>query len=130
MKFSVEHIGIAVEKPIEMAKWYKDVLGFEIKFSGEDSEKAVAFITDADNKVMLELGKIPGLNPLYNSLSHHLQFHIALKSDDQDTDMKFLIQNGAKFIEKCPITRADDYLVVLKDPWGNCIQLSKRGNQI
>lgn len=130
MKFSVEHIGIAVEKPIEMAKWYKDVLGFEIKFSGEDSEKAVAFITDADNKVMLELGKIPDVNPLHNSLSHHLQFHIALKSDDPDTDMKFLIQNGAKFIEKCPITRTDDYLVVLKDPWGNCIQLSKRGNQI
>ena len=56
MKYSIEHIGICVSHPIEMAKWYKEVLGFEIKFSGEDSEKAVAFITDADNKFMLELG--------------------------------------------------------------------------
>jgi catechol 2,3-dioxygenase-like lactoylglutathione lyase family enzyme len=52
MNYGIEHIGIAVEKPIEMARWYKNVLGFEIIFSGEDSEKAVAFVADADNKVM------------------------------------------------------------------------------
>jgi catechol-2,3-dioxygenase len=130
MKFNIEHIGIRVENPIEMAKWYKDVLGFKIKFSGADSEKAVAFITDAANTVLLEIGKVPGVKPLHNSLSHHLQFHIALKSDDPDADTKYLIQNGAKFIEKCPITRAGDYLVVLKDPWGNCIQLSQRKSKI
>jgi Predicted ring-cleavage extradiol dioxygenase len=130
MKYSIEHIGIAVEKPIEMARWYKEVLGFEIKFSGEDSEKAVAFVADADNKVMLELGKVPGVKPLRNSTSHHLQFHIALKSEDPDEDAKHLVQNGAKFVEKCPIARAGDYLVVLEDPWGNCIQLSKRNSKI
>lgn len=130
IKHSIEHIGIAVEKPIEMARWYRDVLGFEIKLSGEDSEKAVAFVIDTENKVMLEFGKVPGVKPLRNSTSHHLQFHIALKSEDPDKDAENLVHSGAKFIEKCPITRAGDYLVVLEDPWGNCIQLSKRNSKI
>ncbi len=38
-KFEIEHIGICVEKPIEMAKWYHETLGFNIKFCGEDEEK-------------------------------------------------------------------------------------------
>lgn len=58
-RFEIEHIGIAVEKPIEMAKWYQEVLGFNIKFSAEDEEKGVAFLTDGSDKVMLELGKVP-----------------------------------------------------------------------
>jgi hypothetical protein len=33
---------IAVDKPIEMAKWYKEALGFNFKFSVEDEEKGVA----------------------------------------------------------------------------------------
>jgi catechol-2,3-dioxygenase len=130
MRYSIEHIGISVDKPIEMAQWYKDVLGFEIKFAGEDSDKAVAFVSDAARKVMLEFGKIPGVNPLKDNTSHHLQLHIALKSVNPDEEAKVLVQKGAKFIEKCPITRPGDLLIVLEDPWGNCIQLSKRNKKI
>ena len=32
-KCEIEHIGISVEKHIEMANWYHEVLGFDIKFS-------------------------------------------------------------------------------------------------
>ena len=42
---------------MKMANWYREVLGFEVKFVAEDSEKAVAFVTNADNKAMVELGK-------------------------------------------------------------------------
>jgi hypothetical protein len=38
---------------MKMANWYREVLGFEVKFVAEDSEKAVAFVTDADNKAMV-----------------------------------------------------------------------------
>ncbi|VVB62588.1 Uncharacterised protein [uncultured archaeon] len=38
-KFEIEHIGICVEKPIEMAKWYQETLGFNIKFSAQDEGK-------------------------------------------------------------------------------------------
>ena len=126
MAYSIEHIGISVPQPIEMASWYKQALGFEILFSGQNAEKSVAFICDSNKTVVLELGQIPGVAPLRNCLNHHLQFHIALKSDNPDLDADKLIQNGAKFIEKCPITRDGDYLIVLEDPWGNCIQLAQR----
>jgi glyoxylase I family protein len=126
MTYNIEHIGISVSQPIEMAAWYKQVLGFEIIFSGQDSEKAVAFVCDSNRKVVLEFGKIPNISPLRNCLEHHLQFHLALTSEDPDIDSDKLVQKGAKFIEKCPVTREGDYLIVLEDPWGNCIQLSKR----
>jgi catechol-2,3-dioxygenase len=125
-KYEIEHIGICVEKPIEMANWYHETLGFNIKFSAEEEEKAVAFLTDASDEVMLELGKLPDVPPLTNGLSHHLQFHIALSSVDPDKDADFLMSKGATFIEKCPIKRPGENLIVLRDPWGNTIQLVKR----
>lgn len=125
-KNEIEHIGIAVEKPIEMANWYHETLGFNIKFSAQDEEKGVAFLTDSSDKVMLELGKIPGVLPLTRGLSHHLQLHIALKSDDPDRDAEYLVSKGAAFIEKCPIKRPGENLIVLSDPWGNTIQLVRR----
>jgi hypothetical protein len=40
-----------------MAKWYQETFGFNIKFSAQDEEKAVAFVTDGSGRVMLELGR-------------------------------------------------------------------------
>jgi hypothetical protein len=115
-----------VNEPIKMANWYKETLGFYIRFSAEDGEKAVAFLTDGGGRVMLELGRLPGVLPLAEGLSHHLQLHIALKSDDPERDAQYLVSMGARFIEKCPIMRPGENLVVLSDPWGNTLQLVKR----
>ena len=125
-KYEIEHIGIAVEKPIEMAKWYRDTLGFDIKFSAEYEEKGVAFLTDGSDRVMLEFGELPNVSPLASRTDHHLQLHIALSSVDPDKDAKYLVSKGATFIEKCPIRRPGENLIVLSDPWGNIIQLVKR----
>jgi catechol-2,3-dioxygenase len=73
MNYIIEHIGISVSQPIEMASWYQRVLGFEIIFSGQDSEKAVAFICDVNKSVVLELGQIPNVTPLRDRIDHHLQ---------------------------------------------------------
>lgn len=127
--YEIEHIGIAVEKPIEMSNWYRDTLGFNIKFSAEDEEKGVAFLTDCSGRVMLELGKVPDVLPLTKGMSHHLQLHIALKSDDPDKEAEFLVSMGAKFIEKCPIRRPGENQIVLSDPWGNTIKLVKRSEK-
>jgi catechol 2,3-dioxygenase-like lactoylglutathione lyase family enzyme len=125
-KYEIEHVGITVAEPVEMANWYQDVLGFRIKFSGQDKEKGVAFLTDSTGKVMLEFGKLPNVSPLSDKTDHHLQLHIALKSEDPDGEADYLVSKGATFIEKSPVTLPGDNLVVLSDPWGNTIQLSKR----
>jgi catechol 2,3-dioxygenase-like lactoylglutathione lyase family enzyme len=129
-KYEIEHIGIIVERPVEMGNWYRDVLGFNIKFSGEDETKGAAFITDANNKVMLEFGKVPNVTPLCKKIDHCLQLHIALKSDDPDKEAEYLISKGAKFVEKCQIVKPGENIIVLRDPWGNSIQLAKRPQPI
>jgi hypothetical protein len=126
MEFEIDHIGIAVKEPVKMAKWYQEALGFKIRFSAEDNEKAVAFLTDSGCRVMLELGRLPDVLPLTERLSHHLQLHIALKSDDPEKDAEYLVSMGASFIERCPIKRPGENLIVLNDPWGNTLQLVKR----
>ncbi len=79
---------------------------------------------------MKEVGKLPQIDSLSNRINHHLQFHIALRSDNPNLDKNILTENGATFIEKSPITREDDHLLTLNDPWGNCIQLAKWKNNI
>jgi catechol 2,3-dioxygenase-like lactoylglutathione lyase family enzyme len=125
-KFNIEHVGLMVSQPVAMANWYQEVLGFNIQIAGEDGEKGAAFITDAANRVMLEFGKVPGVSPLSTRTDYHLQLHIAVHSDDPDEDMKYLVSQGATFIERCPVTRPGENLIVLYDPWGNCLQLVKR----
>lgn len=128
-QFRVEHYGVAVANPIEMAEWYKKVLGFEIALSGGDNEKSVAFIRPSGESTMIELFNLPEVSELSGTITHHLQFHIAFSSDDPDIDTDYLIENGASFIEKCPNKMTGDYLVVVRDPWGNTIQLVKRNGK-
>jgi len=124
-KFCIEHIGIMVNHPVEMGAWYRDVLGFDIQFSADNGADGVAFVRD-NNKVMVEFGKVPNVEALKDRMNHHLQLHIALTSDDPDADADYLIEKGAKLIEKCAFTRPGDYLLALEDPWGHCIQLARR----
>jgi glyoxylase I family protein len=126
MKYRVEHIGFSVEAPVEMAKWYQETLGFNIKLSRGNEQQGVAFIEDESGKTTLEIFSIPEAPPLRTRLKHHLQFHIAFECDDPDLAASELIEKGASFIEKCPRKMEGDYLVVLNDPWGNCIQFVRR----
>lgn len=127
MKFSIEHIGISMEDPVRMANWYRDVLGFDIRFAEEKSDSAGAFISDTGHKVTLELLKLPVMKPIRPVLTHHLQLHIALTSEDPDSDAAMLMQNGATLIERGAKAPDGEYLVMLNDPWGNCLQLCRRG---
>lgn len=125
-KFNIEHIGIMVSHPIEMGIWYRDVLGFNIVHSAQGEDSGVTFLSDANNKVVLEFGKAPNVEPLSELTNHHLQLHIAVKSDDPEEEAKYLISKGATYIENREMNRPEDILIVLLDPWGNTIQLVKR----
>lgn len=126
MAYRIEHIGLCVSDPVAMAEWYQRVLGFNIVFSGADQEKAVAFVTDGSGHCMLELGRLPGIVPLHEVQTHPLQLHIALASDNPRQDADYLIANGATFVEEATFKRPGDELLLLRDPWGNSLQLAKR----
>ncbi len=100
-------------------------MGSNVKFTTEDNKKTGTFLTDAEDMVMLEPGEGPGVSPLCELTTHHLQLHIAVESDEPDKESEYFASNGTRFIENCPVTLSGDKLIVLNDPWGNCIQLVK-----
>jgi hypothetical protein len=79
---------------------------------------------------MFEFACLPGIRPLKEELSHPLQLHLALRSDDPDSDLAYLVKQGAEFVEECPLKRPGDRLLLLRDPWGNSLQLVQRADAI
>ncbi len=128
MAFVVEHIGIMAAAPLAMAAWYERVLGFETRASSENGGSANAFVADAGG-TMLEFGKNPGAETLAERLTDPLQFHIALKSDDIEADALRLAAEGAIRLGDVRTTAKGDRLLLLKDPWGNTLQLAQRAGK-
>lgn len=126
MALSIEHIGIAVRKPLEMVKWYEKVLGFETIVASGEPDKGVAFINDAAKKVVLEVMNAPGLTALCDRQDDPTQLHIAFLSETPDADADRLVREGAARIGDTIHTPAGDTLILLRDPWGNTVQLVKR----
>jgi uncharacterized glyoxalase superfamily protein PhnB len=126
----IEHIGVCVTDPVGMARWYESALGFQIRFSAEDTDKAVAFVADSTGNVVLELGRVPGVEPLVQHTTQPLQFHIAFESEDPDADAKRLVEHGAVFVEVCTVRCDGDRVLILRDPWGHTIQLVRRARGI
>ena len=122
----IEHIGLSVSKPISMANWYVEHLGFIIRRQDGNDQKGLAFISDPEQETMLELFDNNVTPPLG---SYHLSpaaVHIAITSQDPDADMQRLIKAGAVYIEGDSKKATGDVLVLLRDPWGNTIQLARR----
>jgi len=124
----IEHLGISVSYPIKIAKWYEKNLGCKIQFleGNDDGNKSVAFISDESNAKIIEFFKLPGILPLNNFIENPLQLHIAFRSEFPYEDSKRLIDEGATFLEECLYKHDGEILLLLKDPWGNTIQLVKR----
>ena len=57
----IEHIGLCVENPYDMADWYVKNLGFHILKKGGNNDDGVVFIEDSKNNTVLELYNLPGL---------------------------------------------------------------------
>jgi glyoxylase I family protein len=122
----IEHIGLSVSKPITMANWYVEHLGFIIRRQDGNDQKGLAFISDAGQETMLELFDNNVTPPLEGYALSLLAVHIAVSSQDPEVDMQRLIKAGAVYMEGDPKKAAGDVLVLLRDPWGNTIQLAKR----
>jgi glyoxylase I family protein len=123
---NIEHIGIVVADALEMAAWYKRVLGFDILTSSQGGGCAGAFISDTAKRVVLELIANPGISPLVGHIDNPVQLHIALASDDLAADIARLVAEGAVQVSEPSVTPDGDTLALLKDPWGHCLQLAKR----
>lgn len=122
----IEHIGFIVKDSESMALWYKEVLGYSILNAFETANGHVAFIQCSQSGLIFELITDRSLPCIEDVLSHPLQLHIAFKSSDIEADKIRLLEKGAEFVTDCPTTDPDAQVLIVKDPWGNFIQLARR----
>ncbi|MDA3799952.1 MAG: VOC family protein [Kiritimatiellae bacterium] len=125
----IEHLGLNVENPIEMAEWYCDNLGFVIKRK-TDAPVHARFIVDSSGQGMIEIYRNEEAPiPDYFTMSP-LTLHIAFVADDIDEQFKKLVAAGATVLSAPETIETGDRLSMLRDPWGVPIQLCKRAQSL
>jgi catechol 2,3-dioxygenase-like lactoylglutathione lyase family enzyme len=122
----IEHIGLVVKDSEGMARWYNEALGFIVLNSFDTQNGHVAFIKCSQSGLIFELITDKTLAPIEDALTHPLQLHIAFKSSDIEADKNRLRGLGAEFVTDCATSDPDATVLIVKDPWGNFIQLARR----
>ncbi|MFP4026612.1 MAG: VOC family protein [Candidatus Brocadiia bacterium] len=120
----LEHVALNVDDPVAMAEWYERHLGMTVAM-GMDEEPFTHFLRDSNGTMMLEVYKNPPDEvPNYRDMDP-LLLHVAFVSDDPETDKNRLVEAGACLVKD---QHLDDgsHIVLLRDPWGLCIQFCKR----
>ena len=123
----VEHVAFNVEEPLEMARWYCEHLGFEVKRRVMEAPWA-HFLIDSTGNTMLEIygnKNIPV--PDYRNM-HPGLLHLAFVSDDIAADVARLCAVGATCEGGIAPLPGGDMMAFVRDPWGFVLQLVKRAN--
>lgn len=121
----IEHFAINVEDPVAMSDWYEENMGLEV-VKKANKPPYMTFLADDSGRVMIEIYKNPVDEvPDYRNMNP-LIVHIAYVSEDPTKDKDRLVKAGAK-VESDDHLDDGSHLVMLRDPWGVCIQLCKRG---
>lgn len=85
----------------------------------------MTFLADDSGTVMLGLYSNPLGQPLDFENLHPLAVHLALVSVDPIADKSRLVRAGATEVSD-DVLPDGSHLVMLRDPWGICLQLCKR----
>jgi catechol 2,3-dioxygenase-like lactoylglutathione lyase family enzyme len=111
-----------------MAAWYEKHLHMRV-VRKVDEGPFTRFIADQSGRVVLELFHQNAPVPDYRSMDP-MVLHVAFVSADIKKDWAALLAaGGSPAIE--PKTSPDgDEMAFLRDPWGVCIQLVKRGKPL
>lgn len=121
----IEHFAFNTKEPLKMADWYVENLNMNIERQQKESPYTT-FLSDESRSVMIEIYRNPPEEvPDYEAMNP-LIVHLAFVSENPDADRRRLENKGASTISD---DRLEDgsHLVMLRDPWGFCIQLCKRG---
>ncbi len=126
----LEHIGIAVSAPMDIARWYREQLGCKIIRKSGDNGEGGAFVLDESGNTILEFFRLKSTEPLAVKSSSPLQLHVAFESEDPWKTAERLVENGAKILSRKPEDDADPVMVLLSDPWGLSLQLIRRREKL
>jgi catechol 2,3-dioxygenase-like lactoylglutathione lyase family enzyme len=122
MKF--EHFALNVSNAPAVSNWYEEHLGLKVVKKMSESPY-MTFLADDSGTVMIEIYSNPKGETLDFEKLHPLAVHVALVSANPNTDRDRLIEAGAKLISD-DVLPDGSHLIMLRDPWGICLQLCKR----
>ena len=121
----IEHFALNVEDPVAMADWYVKNIGLTI-VKQVKTAPFMHFLADDSGRVMIEIYNNPQTEvPDYRNMNP-LIVHLAFVSAEPDMDRDTLLKHGAT-IESEQKSGDGTHLIMMRDPWGLCIQLCKRG---
>ena len=121
----IEHAAFNVSDPLEMARWYVENLGFEVRRRIVDPPFA-HFLADSTGQVMIEIyGREDAPVPDYTA-QHPAVLHLALVSEDVEADVQRLTQAGGTLDGEIDRPGNGDVLAFVRDPWGFTLQLVSR----
>jgi catechol 2,3-dioxygenase-like lactoylglutathione lyase family enzyme len=129
MGLRIEHVAIQVPDPVAMADWYVKHLGMSISRKYELPTNC-RFLMSFGDQVMLEIYNNPKATvPDYRKIDT-LHLHIAFYSENIEADRARLLAAGATPETEVIHTPDDDYVTMMRDPWGIPLQLVKRTNKM
>jgi uncharacterized glyoxalase superfamily protein PhnB len=121
--FTFAHAGLNVADRDACAQWYVNNLNLSIVRSVPGN---MIFLADPNGRVVLEIYSNPAAPVLAFDGIHFLSLHLAFLVEDPAKKADELIAAGAAVAEDYKITDAGDRMIMLRDPYGVCVQLIKR----
>ncbi len=126
---NVEHIGLCIDHPISVAEWWVAHLGFKFLRKLGTDDHGAAFIADPHG-VVIEFGKLEEVPSLDLSRLQSIQLHFAMECNDPVQEAERLVKEGATSVGESPRNAYKNEKVIIRDPWGNCIQLINRQDKL
>ena len=121
----IEHTAYQVSAAAATAQWYVTHLGLTIK-RAQFALPFGHFLSDDGDTVMLEFYSFPELPvPDYRSMDPRI-LHLAFRTSDVAGTRARLLAAGASAEGDVQTTDAGDTVAMLRDPWGLCVQLVRR----
>ncbi|WP_114750420.1 VOC family protein [Pleomorphovibrio marinus] len=120
----IEHFALNVTHPQALSDWYEKHLGLRVVRKMAEPPY-MTFLADDSGKVMVELYHNDKAPVLEFEKMNPLMVHLAFVSENPTADRDRLVANGAEEVSDDTLPDGSR-LVMLRDPWGICIQLCKR----
>ena len=128
---SLEHVAVAYRDTDAAAKWYCDVLGFEIalRFNNPGNDANIYFIRDPRGTGHIEIIPMPGEDDTQLAEIRTAHVHLAFNVDDMDEAVAVLESKGVK-LEGPPARAGENILLFFRDPEGAPLQLVQRAKPL
>jgi glyoxylase I family protein len=125
---NIEHVALNVADPVALADWYVRHLGMKI-IRQVDEGPMTRFLADESARTVLEVYRQKAPVPDYAKMDP-MVLHIAFMTKDVEAEVKRLIAAGAVQALETTTAANGDQLGMVRDPWGVCVQLVKRGRPL